>query len=75
MRLGAGAAVVLVFLGGCGGSQPDAGQDRDAAGGGTTADSLTQPLDRAKAVQQTVDQQAAKLRRRVEEAEKGDQPQ
>jgi hypothetical protein len=63
-------AIVLI-AGGCGGSeqpaeraaQPEAAQRRE-----TVFDPLTSTIDRAEGVQQTVDDQAAEQRRRIEEA-------
>jgi hypothetical protein len=69
--------VVLLFgaaLGilGCGGSPaPDEPAEPPIENARPTVfDPLTSTIDRAQGVQQTVDEQAAELRRRVDEAEK-----
>jgi hypothetical protein len=53
----------------CGGSEPPAPQAKPARKE-TVFDPLTSTLDRAKGVQQTVDEQAAEQRRKLEAAEK-----
>lgn len=68
-------AVILIAIacvvGGCGGSEaPEqrAAEPQAAPPRETVFDPLTSTIDRAEAVQQTVDQQAAEQRRRIEEA-------
>lgn len=64
---------VLLALSGCGGSEPG---DEPAVSPAaqpprpTVFDPLTSTIDRAQGVQQTVDDQAAELRKRLEEAER-----
>ncbi len=53
----------------CGGSEPPAPPPK-AAKKETVFDPLTSTIDRAKGVQQTVDEQAAEQRRKLEAAEK-----
>jgi hypothetical protein len=61
-------------IGGCGGEDdpPErAVEERDPAQRRETVfDPMTSTIDRAQGVQQTVDQQAAEQRRRIEEAER-----
>jgi hypothetical protein len=65
---------VLLALAGCGGSDEPADQPaarpQPAAKQPTVFDPLTETIDRAKSVQQTVDDQAAEQRKRLEEAER-----
>jgi hypothetical protein len=65
---------VLLALVGCGGSDEPAAQPaarpEPKAARPTVFDPLTGTIDRAKGVQQTVDEQAAEQRRRIEEAER-----
>ncbi len=61
---------VLALLAGCGGSEPAGEPAQPAEPRPTAFDPLTSTIDRAQGVQQTVDEQAAELRRRVEEAER-----
>jgi hypothetical protein len=66
-------AIVPLVLAGCGGSAPaDQPADRNepAPRRETVFDPLTSTIDRAQGVQQTVDEQAAEQRRRLEEAER-----
>ena len=68
------AAIVLVIAG-CGGSEQPQAQDTDEARKPaerreTVFDPLTSTLGRAQGVQQTVDEQAAEQRRRIEDAER-----
>jgi hypothetical protein len=66
------SALALV-LAGCGGSEPAntaVESDEPAARRATVFDPLTGTIDRAQGVQQTVDEQAALQRRRLEEAER-----
>ena len=64
------AAIVIAMvcvIGGCGGSEkpaePEAAQRRE-----TVFDPLTSTIGRAEGVQQSVDEQAAEQRRRIDEA-------
>jgi hypothetical protein len=56
----------LLALAGCTGSE----EPRPAAQSETVFDPLVGTLDRARGVQQTVDDQAAEMRRRLEEQER-----
>jgi hypothetical protein len=60
-------AVVLVVAG-CGASDEPAQPEEPAAPRETVFDPLTSTIDRAEGVQQTVDEQAAEQRRRIEQA-------
>jgi hypothetical protein len=66
------AAIVLVIAG-CGDSEPTA-QTREPQATPqrreTVFDPMTSTIGRAQGVQQTVDQQAAEQRRRIEDAER-----
>ena len=68
------AAAIAVTLAGCGGSEPteQAGEPSDprepAPRRETVFDPLTSTIGRAEGVQQTVDEQAAEQRRRIDEA-------
>ena len=62
------AMTALVVLAGCGGSEQSEAPPPEPRP--TVFDPLTSTLDRAEGVQQTLDEQAAELRRRVEEAER-----
>jgi hypothetical protein len=66
------ALVVSLTLAGCGGnSQPSSPQPKaETPKRKTVFDPLVGTLDRAKGVQQTVNDQAAEQRRQIEEAEK-----
>ncbi|HUQ53425.1 MAG TPA: hypothetical protein VM692_14455 [Gammaproteobacteria bacterium] len=76
MRLGAGlwcATALALTLAACGSSEPEerASDSREAAPRRETVfDPLTSTIGRAQSAQQTVDQQAAEQRRRIEEAER-----
>jgi hypothetical protein len=68
----AAALIAIVYvLGGCSGgeepaaraAEPETAQKRE-----TVFDPLTSTIDRAEGVQQTVDEEAAEQRRRIEEA-------
>lgn len=63
------ALLAALFLAGCGGAQapPETAAPEPRA---TVFDPLVGTLERAEGVQQTVDDQAAELRRRLEEAER-----
>ena len=60
-------AALLIGLASCGGSEThgDAAEPQP-----TVLEPLTETIDRARGVQQTVDSEAAELRRRLEEAER-----
>ena len=64
------AAAVALTVSGCGGSPPDEAPAPASAPRPTVFDPLTSTIDRAQGVQQTVDDQAAELRKRLEEAER-----
>jgi hypothetical protein len=57
----------LLALAGCGGSEPPEQASRDRE---RVFDPLVESVERAQGVQQTVDDQAAELRRRIEEQER-----
>ena len=63
------AAIALV-IGGCGGDAPaePAARQPEPPRRETVFDPLTSTIGRAEGVQQTVDEQAAEQRRRIEEA-------
>jgi hypothetical protein len=68
-----GATALALTLAACGGSEPEqrAAERRETATRRETVfDPLTSTIDRAEGVQQTVDQQAAEQRRRIEDAER-----
>jgi hypothetical protein len=74
MKLASSAALVLMLLAGCGGADRAGPADRtssDARGDDREGvfDPLTDTIDRAESVQDTVDAQAEALRRQIEEAE------
>jgi hypothetical protein len=58
---------VTLILAACGSSEPPAAPPERKP---TVFDPTTETLERAKAVQQTVDDQAAELRKRIEEEER-----
>jgi hypothetical protein len=60
---------LAMVLTACGGAQPPA-EERPPQRKQTVFDPLTSTLDRAKGVQQTVDDQAAEQRKKLEAAEK-----
>lgn len=65
--------VLTVMLASCGApppSEPASEPPAPAARRETVFDPLTSTIERAQGVQQTVDQQAAEQRRRIEEAER-----
>jgi hypothetical protein len=72
MKLGLLLAASVLVVTGCGApdspAEPAAAAKPAARGG--AFDPLVQSVERAKAVQQTVDAEAAEQRRRIEEAEK-----
>lgn len=62
---------LAIFAAACGGpSEPSPPPSADAPRRETVFDPLVGTLDRAKAVQKTVDDQAAEQRRKLEELEK-----
>jgi hypothetical protein len=68
-------ACVLVAIAsaiaGCGGDDPaDRAVEREPERRESVFDPLTSTIDRAEGVQQTVDEQAAEQRRRIEDAER-----
>jgi hypothetical protein len=63
-------AAVALLLAGCGGQAEPTAAPPQAEPRPTVFDPLTSTLDRAQGVQQTVDQQAAEQRRRIEDAER-----
>jgi hypothetical protein len=65
-------ALLAVFCVGCSKAEPPADKTPDANAGRreTVFDPMVGTIDRAKGVQTTVDEQAAELRRRVEQAER-----
>jgi hypothetical protein len=67
-------AAIVLTIAGCGGSEEPAEQARErpepTERRETVFDPLTSTIGRAEGVQQTVDDQAAAQRRRVEEAER-----
>jgi hypothetical protein len=65
------ASAIAVALAGCGGSEPSeqASEPREPAPRRETVfDPMTSTIGRAQGVQQTVDEQAAEQRRRIDEA-------
>ena len=60
-------AAIALTIGGCGGDAP-ADKQPEPARRETVFDPLTSTIGRAEGVQQTVDEQAAEQRRRIEEA-------
>jgi hypothetical protein len=64
-------ALTVFTLAGCGGgSEPVAPAREQVEGRPTVFDPMTRTIDRAQGVQQTVDEQAAEQRRRIEAAER-----
>jgi hypothetical protein len=64
-------AAIALAMGGCGGGDAPAepvAKQPEPPRRETVFDPLTSTIDRAEGVQQTVDQQAAEQRRRIEEA-------
>ena len=65
------AAAIAVMLAGCGRSEPTeqaSGPREQAPRRETVFDPMTSTIGRAEGVQQTVDEQAAEQRRRIDEA-------
>lgn len=67
MRI-ATALLATLFLAGCGSAEPPPAPPAETPP--TVFDPLVGTLERAQGVQQTVDDQAAEMRRRLEEAER-----
>lgn len=63
-------SAVVIALSACGESPPAEQPAAPAAPRPTVFDPLTSTIDRAEGVQQTVDDQAAEQRKRIEEAER-----
>ena len=66
-------SVIALVLAGCGGSEPAdraVESNEPAPRRETVFDPLTSTIGRAQGVQQTVDEQAAAQRRRIEDAER-----
>jgi hypothetical protein len=65
-------SALIVALVGCGGPEPteEPSEPREAPPRETVFDPLTSTIGRAQGVQQTVDEQAAEQRRRIEDAER-----
>lgn len=63
------AAALVLLVAGCGGSEP-AEPPPQAERRPTVFDPMTSTIGRAQGVQQTVDEQAAEQRRRIEDAER-----
>ena len=66
-------SAIALALAGCSGPEPAdraAESNEPAQRRETVFDPLTSTIDRAQGVQQTVDQQAAEQRRRIEDAER-----
>ena len=63
-------SAIAFTLAGCGGSETAEPANEPAEPRASVFDPLTSTIDRAQGVQQTVDQQAAEQRRRLEEAER-----
>ncbi len=61
---------IAVTLAGCGSSETAEAPSQPAEPRPTVFDPLTSTIDRAQGVQQTVDEQAAAQRRRIEDAER-----
>ena len=67
------ASLLALLLAACGGSEPEerAAEEPEAAPRRETVfDPLTSTIGRAQGVQQTVEEQAAEQRRRIEDAER-----
>jgi hypothetical protein len=71
MKVGLVLAGTVLAVAGCGSSEPPNEPPRDNAqtDRNTVFAPLVDSIDRAEGVQQTIDDQAAELRRRLEEAE------
>jgi hypothetical protein len=63
-------AIAPLVLAGCGGSESADPPAEPASRRETVFDPLTSTIERAQGVQQTVDEQAAEQRRRLEDAER-----
>ena len=64
------SSVMILAMPGCGNPEPPPPPIEAAAPKPSVFDPLTSTIDRAKAVQKTVDEQAAEQRRRIEDAER-----
>jgi predicted small lipoprotein YifL len=64
------STALALAVAGCGGDGPAEPPREAAEPRATVFDPLTSTIDRAQGVQQTVDEQAAEQRRRIEEAER-----
>jgi len=64
-------SLAFLFIQGCSSSQPP----DPPPPAKTVFDPLTQQLDRAREVQKTVDENAARMRKALENQERGDTPQ
>ena len=64
------STAIVITLSACGGSPPAEPPAERAAPRPTVFDPLTSTIGRAEGVQQTVDEQAAEQRRRIEAAER-----
>lgn len=64
-------AAAFALLAACGGSADSRDESQQSKQPDGVFDPLVETLDRAKSVQQTVDEQAAEQRRRIEKAEQG----
>jgi hypothetical protein len=63
-------SAIAFIVTGCGGPPPAPPPSEPAEPRPTVFDPLTSTIDRAQGVQQTVDEQAAEQRRRIEDAER-----
>ena len=70
MQMRTSMLAAVLAIAGCGGSAPAEAPSAPPAPRPTVFDPLTSTIDRAQSVQQTVDDQAAELRRRLEQAER-----
>jgi hypothetical protein len=63
-------STIAFTVAGCGGGEPADSSEPAEPPRPTVFDPLTSTIDRAQGVQQTVDEQAAEQRRRIEDAER-----
>jgi hypothetical protein len=73
MRFGSSATMIITFfsIAGCGGAEPPSDERAvEEVPRESVFDPWVATIDRAEGVQQTVDEQAEELRRRLEEAER-----
>ena len=61
--------LAMMLAAGCGGAAEPAAESAEPAQRETVFDPLVGTMDRARGVQQTVDERAAEQRRRIEESE------